>query len=138
NVLMMQTATLESSDDPTLYCRTNGQGANTVWYRYTTGAGASSTSPEYLRVSTASSTYDTDIEIFAGQRQVPDMAFGGCADLPAGQEQAVARLDQPSTAYYIEIAAPSTLGGTPSLSLAVDHPPSYTVTGTADGLGLCS
>src|SRR5436305_5671149 len=79
-VSSVETATFESGD-PYLYCR-RGQvaGDNSVWYRYTTGPGV-----ERLKLTTDSATtnYDSVIQVFAGSRNGADMALGGCADDPS-------------------------------------------------------
>jgi CSLREA domain-containing protein len=135
----VQNATLETFGDPLQFCRRNSvQGANTVWYRYTTGAGTTSSNPEYLLLDTSGSTYDTVIAVFEGGRNGRDMPLGGCSDRFGGREQAVVRLDRPSTEYYVEVAAPSAVASPATLQLAASAAPRYEVTTAADGApGAC-
>ncbi len=130
-------ATTEATD-PTLICRIGPltQGADSVWYSYTTGAAA-----EYVNLSTATSTYDTVISVYTGTPGNLRLIHGGCND-NGEASQTWGRISgvrlQASTTYSIEVAASTGASAGNALAFSMTAAPQYAVTTNSDTFdGVC-
>ena len=125
------TATLEATD-PIVVCRAAlvGQGGNTLWYSYTSGAAT-----EYVTLSTAPSDYDTSVSVYEGAPGSFRLVHGGCNDDGAAltfQSRVTGLRLKPNTAYSIVVAQIDPLPDPATLNLNVAPSATYPVTKVAD------
>ena len=126
------TATLETTD-PIVVCRGAlvGQGGNSLWYSYTTGAAT-----EYVTLSTATSDYDTTASLYEGTPGSFQMPLGGCNDDGIDPDQFQSRVTgvrlKPHTAYSILVTHLVPTTEPARLNLSVAAAATYSVTKSAD------
>lgn len=128
-------ATTEPTD-PNVPCRVpRTQAAQSVWYRYTTGAAV-----EYVSLNTATSDYDTMLVIHSGPTSDLQPIAGGCNDQGVAGSSTLARMDgvrlAAATTYHIEVVQKSTSATPRTLNFHMSASPQYRVTkqlDTADG-----
>ena len=131
-------ATTEPAD-PIVPCRVpRTQAAQSVWYRYTTGA-----SVEYVSLTTATSDYDTMIAIHAGSPADLQAIAGGCNDRGVAGSATLARLDgvrlAAATTYHIEVVQKTSNATPRTLNFQMSAAPQYLVNKLLDSAdGSCT